>query len=684
MMTTAWSGGMASALAAVTLALACARTPPPQPALPNPDSIAADSAARADSLAMAARLAQTRPRDAIRPMPVPRAVDFAIRAGTRTADGRPGANLWQQRVDYRIDAEIDPATARVQGVETIVYRNNSPAALPFLVFNLYQNAFSQGVQRVRRVPLTGGITLERVLVEGVAARAGEGPAPSYQIDGTLMALQLPRPVPPGGRIAIEIAWRFTVPPVGAPRTAHDRKEAFVVAQWYPQVAAYDDVKGWHTLPYWTNGEFYLEYGDFEVSLTAPEGWLVGATGMLENPDEVLTDAALARLNQAASQEEVVHVITADDHEANNVTLRQPGGQLTWRFRARNVRDFAFAMSNRYLWDAAAAVLPDAMGDGRPDTVMVHALYRPRATGWRDAARFVRHAINFNAQRWHPYPYPHITAAEGPIGGMEYPMLVFIGAPADPQALYEVLAHEVTHQWWPMLVGSNETEYAWQDEGLATYVENLAVKDRFPQSDPFDLSLRTYLSIAGSDQERPSMREADLYGIGNQYSIATYTKPGTLFRSLGVIVGERTLHAALRVYVDRWKFRHPTPWDFFNTVEDVTGRDLDWFWVPWFYETAVLDQAIATVDIRPWAGGERVMVLVEDQGGAPMPVPLVFTTATGETRRIDLPVEPWLEGKVRQLVTVDLSGRVQRIEIDPDRRLPDIDRADNAWQRDRTL
>lgn len=260
------------------------------------------------------------------------------------------------------------------------------------------------------------------------------------------------------------------------------------------------------------------------------------------------------------------------------------------------------------------------------------------------------------------------------------MLVFIGAPREPQSLYQVLTHEVAHQWWPMLVGSNETEFAWQDEGLATYVENLAVKNLFPDSYPFDVSLRSYLSIAGSDRERPSIREADLYGPGDAYSIATYTKPATLFRSLGAVIGDSTLHAALRLYSERWRFKHPTPWDLFNTIEHLAGRDLDWFWTPWFYETAVLDQGIVSVDVRPWSGGERVMVLVEDQGDAPMPVHVVFTTASGETRRVELPVEPWLEGKVRQLVTVNLPAAVTRIEIDPDRFFPDVDRTDNVWER----
>lgn len=644
--------------------------------MPSPEvavRLAADSAATADSLALVAKLAETRPRHAVRPVPRTRAFERAVRAGTRTVDGRPGPRYWQQRVEYRIDVEIDPSTARVQGAQTVVYHNNSPDTLDILLFNLYQNVFAPGAQRVRRVPVTGGMTIERIAVDG-------GMAATYEIDGTLMRLTLPRPLPPRGRVSVEIAWRFTVPPAGAPRTGHDRNEVFVVAQWYPQIATYDDLRGWHARPYWSNAEFYLEYGDFDVSITAPEGWLVAATGELDNADEVLSDDVRARLSTVRTTDGIVAVVTTDDHAARTATAREPGGQLTWRFRAHGVRDFAFATSNRYVWDATRAVLP-AASERPPDTVAVNALYRPRAAAWREAAGYVRHALAFNARRWHPYIYPLITAVEGPVGGMEYPMLVFIGAQSDPRRLYEVIAHEVAHQWWGMMVGSNETDHAWQDEGLTSWAEDLAVKDLLPDADPFAETMDAYLAIADTDDERPIMREADLYGPGSQYAVATYRKPATLFRALAAIIGERTLDVALRVYTDRWLLRHPTPFDLFNTIADVAGRDLDWFWHPWFYETAVLDHAIVAVDVRPTpAGGERVMVLVEDQGDAPMPVSLVFTTTSGETHTLELPVEPWLEHRARQLAIMELSLPVQRIEIDPDRIFPDVDRSNNVWER----
>ncbi|MGH7505790.1 MAG: M1 family aminopeptidase, partial [Longimicrobiales bacterium] len=314
-------------------------------------------------------------------------------------------------------------------------------------------------------------------------------------------------------------------------------------------------------------------------------------------------------------------------------------------------------------------------------VGVHAFYRPEATAWPEAARYLRHALSFHATHWQPYLYPKIAAAEGPIGGMEYPMLVFIGAPEDPQALYAVLAHELAHQWWSMAVGSNETRYAWQDEGLTTYVEDLAVRDFFPRADdPALATMDSYLRIAGTDQEQPIMTRPDLFGIGPQYGVAAYTKPGTLFRALATVLGEDRLEAALRVYARRWQNKHPSPWDLFSTIEDVAGRDLDWFWTPWFFETATLDQAIIAVDVAPDSTGDRVIITVEDQGEAPMPVPITVTLENGETRTTTLPVEPWLEGRIRQQATITVPGAVQKVEIDAERRFPDVDRQDNAWVR----
>lgn len=621
-------------------------------------------------------------RYAVEPVPVPRRFREAIERGTRTERGVPGPRYWQQRVDYTIAAELDPRSGRLQGEETVVYHNNSPDTLGIIVFHLYQNLFREGAQRMRTVPITGGMTIERVAVSGREATTGRSPAPggaAYQVDPTqptLMYVRPPRPIAPGDSVEIEIAWRFTVPPQGAPRMGHIDNEVYNIAQWYPQVAVYDDVDGWHTWPYLGNAEFYLEYGNFDVSITVPEGWLVAATGELQNPDEVLAPQTRRRLARALETDEVVRVVTRDDF--GTATQRAPGGQLTWRFTARDVRDFAWATSNQYLWDATRAIVPGRRG-GR-DTVAIHAFYRPVARSWPNAAEYTRFSIEFFAERWHPYIYPQMTSAEGPVGGMEYPMITFVREFGNARTVMSVIAHEVAHEWWPMMVGNKEPSFAWQDEGLGTYIENQAVAAYFNETDVYGAELQNYLAIAGTDDELPLMRHADLYGIYPVFVVAAYSKPAVLLHALAGIIGEETLNRALRTYAERWLLKHPYPLDFFNTVEDVAGRDLDWFWHPWWYETAYLDQAIMDVAIEAAGGGERATITIEDQGTAPMPVHIVVTNDAGETRRVEVPVDVWLAGARYHAVAIEVPGRIARIEIDPEQRFPDVDRNDNVWSR----
>jgi hypothetical protein len=611
------------------------------------------------------------------PLPVGASFRDAVAAGTRTLAGVPGARYWQQRVDYSLQVTLDPQTARLTGQGTIRYHNRSPDTLHVAVLRLHQNLFRAGEARTRRVPITGGVDVTRLVVGGVEAQplVGGRPAPlRYSVDGTLLSARLPRPLAPGATLELEVGWTFLVPPAGAPRTGHIDHHLFNIAQWYPQLAVYDDLAGWDTWPYLGGAEFYLEYGDFYVAIAVPAGWLVAATGVLQNAQEVLSETVRERLGRAAAGDAIVRVVTEEDLRARAVT-RTGAASLTWRFRARDVRDFAFALSDRYLWDATSVEVP-AQTDGRRDRVPVHAFYRATARQWREAAAFARHALGFHAERWGPYVYPHISVAEGPIGGMEYPMLMFVGAFANPVQLYETINHEIAHQWWPMMVGNNEHADAWLDEGLVTYVENLATVDRFPGYVPFSNDLAYYHAVAGTDAETPIMRHGDLHGSYGAFVSAAYAKPSLLLRALGDIIGQDTLHEALRVYTRRWLMRHPAPHDFFATVEAVAGRDLSWFWVPWWFGTGTLRHAIA--EVRPLPTGGAVVV-IEDQGENPMPVTLLAETADGGRHTVRVPVEPWLAGERRQQLTIVAAAPVVRVLLDPDGRLPYADYAGLVWE-----
>lgn len=625
-------------------------------------------------------------RPLLRPVPVPAPYRAALERGTRATSGAPGPRYWQQRVSYRIEAELDPASRTLRGSERIVYRNRSPDTIADVVLNLYQNVFSEGVPRNRPVDLTGGSTLERVAVEGrpleahalaeIPVERGDTAAPvGYAVDGTLARLVLPRPLLPGDSTTLEISWHYTVPAVGAFRTAWEDAlggRVFQIGQWYPQIATYDDLRGWDATPYLGDGEFYLEYGDWEVALTLPAGWLVGATGELLNPAEVLTEETRRRLRQALATDSTTHVVTEADLAAGRGT-RNSRGTLTWRFRARDVRDFAWVASDRYVWDVARATIEGAAGTRY---VPVHAFYRPGAPGWQDAARYGRHAVSFFSELLVPYPYPQVTVAEGPIYGMEYPQLVFIARPQRPEDLYAVIAHEVGHEWFPMLVGQDEASYAWMDEGLATFHEDSARAVFYPGSDPWSGDRDRYLRVSGSEREVPLMRHTDLVDPYGARTVAAYSKPGTLLRSLRAVLGDSIFTSALRAYAREWLLKHPTPWDFFATVEGASGRDLDWFWYPWWWETGTLDQAIRAV-AQP--DSQTVTITVADLGDIPVPTRLVVTAENGATTAAEIPIEVWTVDRRREAtLSLPVFGRVVRVEIDPDRLFPDVDRTNDVW------
>ncbi|MDR0786519.1 MAG: M1 family metallopeptidase [Gemmatimonadota bacterium] len=594
----------------------------------------------------------------------------AVEAGTRTLTGTPGARAWRNTVSYQIEAEVDPETAILRGHEVITYRNASPGALTNIVLNLYQNIFSEGVPRNRFAPVTGGVQLRSITVNGAPVR--------YSTQGTLAFLLLPAPLASGNSAVLEIEWEHTIPPATAFRTAWEDAlgaRVFQVGQWYPQVAMFDDLHGWDATPYLGDGEFYSPFADFDVSITVPTGQLVGATGVLTNPDEVLTEEALTRLESVVNNNGITRIVTDADITAENTTQRPLSGSLTWRFTAEDVRDFAFATSAGYVWDATVTRVPDGVGGTRP--VMVHSLYRTGARNWEHAAGFGRDALAFFSEALVPYPSGILTVAEGPISGMEYPAMVFINRPSEDDALYAVIAHETAHQWFPMMVGSDEASFAWLDEGFATYFENLSVGKRYGVRDPFALERASYLSVAGTEREVPLMRHTDLVSpYGDRY-VAAYGKPSLLLQSLERVTGPELFHATLAEFLRNWTLRSPTPWDFFAAFETATGRDLGWLFGPWWFETGVLDLAITGVE---GAESGRAVVTIGKLGENPAPATLRATTSSGTETAVEIGVERWFSGSREIEVVVEASSPIVRLELEVP--LPDMTPQNGVWTADR--
>jgi len=629
---------------------------------------------------VAAQAPERPPPPRPRPYPVFETPAFqqAVERGTRTRSGRPGSNYWQQWTEYRLEAELDPKSHRLTGRGTARYFNRSPDTLRVVYVHLYQNLFAPRAPRNDEVPVTTGLELERVAAQGqtLAQREPSDTASGYALHATIMRIRPRAPLPPGGTLDLEFAWAFTIPEDGAPRMGRD-SAVYYLAYWYPQMAVYDDLNRWQVDPYMGNAEFYMGYGDYDVAITVPAGWLVAATGTLVNADEVLSSSVRERLALARSVDTVVHVVTAGERGKGKgkATLTGRRGKLTWRFRAHNVRDVAWGTSAQYVWDATRAVVGD-----KPDTSAIYTLYRPTARTWDQSARYARHSVEFLSRFLWPYPYPHMTAVDGiaSCGGMEYPMMTCIGRDRDTLGLYSVTVHEIAHMWFPMQVGSDEKRHSWQDEGLTRFNQAEGMREFFNGYDRFRQSRQGYFAAVRGGWEVELMRHGDLYPYGSgAFGVASYDKMATNLVMLRTLLGEETFLRAYREYGRRWLNQHPAPYDFWNTFEDVAGRDLDWFWRTWWFETWALDQAIAAV--RP--AGDSVEIVIEDRGLAPMPVRLAVTRADQSVQWVEVPVDVWLAGARRHVVRVAVRPEVTEVVIDPKEGFADVDRTNQAWRRE---
>ncbi len=630
------------------------------------------------------------------PYPVfdPPAFTAAVDQGIRTRTGEPGPNYWQNWADYTLNATLDPAENTLTGEGTIRYENNSPTQLRFLVIKLRQNVHAEGVPRNRYVAVTGGIDLARLTVGGQTMEEvteGHPDAGQFIIQGTILTLALPTALASGSDVELGVQWSYKIPPhTGSFRQGQDG-EVYYIGYWYPQMAVYDDVYGWHTDQYMGLGEHYMGYGNYDVRFTAPEGWLVYATGNLENATEVLTEQTLSRLAQARASDEVVHIVAERERRAGISTIDSDTDLLTWHFRSENVRDVAISASSNYVWDATR-VLVDQDGRGGSEVVNINSFYRPGTPSWERSAEFAAFSIGHLSELIRPYPYPHMTAVEGLIGGgMEFPMMTLIGGTRSDQSLFGVTHHELGHMWFPMVVGQNEKAFTWMDEGLTSFNTNEGIRDFFDGSDErhakveaWDRNRQSHYVLARTGIAVEPMRHNDLFPLGGgtrqvdqvqnaSRGVASYSTPAVLLHAIEGIYGRERFLDAYRAYAERWAYKHPYPYDLFNTFEDVLGEDMDWLWTPTLFQTWTVDQGILSVD--PSADGTTVAIA--DYGLAPMPAIVVATYADGRSIEQRVDVHHWLTGTRSASVTFP-SGEIKRVEIDPRDFIMDVDRSNNTW------
>ncbi len=605
----------------------------------------------------------------------------------RTATGEPGHAYWQNKADYKIAATLDDATNKVTGSVTISYKNNSPIELPYIWLQMDQNLYNLESRGQAKMPANGKsrygdakstfsggyqVTNVELIVAGKSEKV------PYLINDTRMQLRLNKALAAkSGAVSIKIDYNYVIPEYGSDRTGILKTKngnIYAVAQWYPRLCVFDDVQGWNTLPYLGASEFYLEYGDFEVSLTVPASHIVVASGELLNPQEVLTATQLKRFNQAKTSDNTVIIRSAA--EVLDPASRPAKATCTWKYALSNARDFAWASSKSFIWDAAKINLPSGK------KCLATSVYPEESDGqkaWGRATEYTKGSIENYSKRWFEFPYPVASNVASNIGGMEYPGIVFCGSTAKTQGLFGVTDHEFGHTWFPMIVGSNERKYGWMDEGFNTFINTLAGED-FNKGEYKDAKTdwHQYARFLFGPTSESMMNTPDVLQERN-IGIELYMKPGyalTLLRTQ--ILGEDRFDYAFKKYIRDWKFKHPTPWDFFRSIENGAGEDLSWFWRGMFLENYKLDQAVSKVDYINNDAKNGALVTIENLDQLAMPVIIEYTTASGKTERKKLPVEIW-QNNASWKVKLNTTEAIQKVVIDPDHSFPDMNSANNTWK-----
>ncbi|MDT3695423.1 MAG: M1 family metallopeptidase [Ignavibacterium sp.] len=598
---------------------------------------------------------------------MPREIKKAYDKNTRSYDGKPGINYWQNFSEYNIKAEIDPNTRLLTGSEKIVYLNNSPDTLKNIVLKLYQDMYKKGAARNRQlnpVTVTDGVIVSKLTVDNASVSLNpDDKKISYQ--GTNLIIKLTSPLPPKENIAIEIDWSFVIPKGTDIRIGTYGELTFFVGYWYPKIAVYDDILGWDLLSYNAEHEFYFDYSDINVEIKVPKGFGIWATGMLQNPEEVLNEPYLERYSLSLTSDNLINIVSRSD--SGKEIYKSQNGFTTFKYSVKNISDFAFGMSDFYLWDGTSIELEPGKRVG------CFSAYNPSSDFFTQAAEMAKRSIEFFSKEMPGviYPYPQITVFNGD-GGMEFPMIVNDGQFSNKVNDVYVTTHEISHMYFPFYVGTNETRYGWMDEGMAYFL-------------PWDLQIelseydhRTRAAVgfsrwAGNEMDIP-MIFPSILSRDPHLSILSYYKSALAFEMLESALGDELFKKCLNEFISRWNGKHPTPWDMFYTFEDVVNHDLSWFWKPWFFESHIPDLAIKDVKNE----NNKTSVLVENVGNLPVPIDLTLTFEDGIQTKLTSSTLIWQNGDKEVWLDVDVKSKVKTVEL-TNKNIPDADVTNNSMR-----
>ena len=583
---------------------------------------------------------------------VPRDVKKAYENETRSKTGKPGKNYWQNSAKYKINLQLDPPNRKVTGSEEITYTNNSPETLHSLNFKLILNNHKPGAARLGMVSedyMTNGIQIDSYTQNGTKKEWNS------ENDGTNKMMSLDTPLQPGESINLSINWHFEVSKQSG-REGAILENTFFLAYFYPRVAVYDDYMGWDTMTFFGMQEFYNDFNDYEINVSVPEDFLVWSTGDLLNPEEVLQKKYAKKLEKSMQSDEVIRIVTPDDLAKKEITKE---GINTWKWKASNITDVAIAVSNEYNWDAASVVV-DSTANRR---VSVQSAYDNVSKDFHEMVNYGHHALNWFSNHYPgiPYPYSKSTLVRGH-GDMEYPMMVNDNSHEDPNLARFVAEHEIAHTYFPFYMGTNETRFGFMDEGWATTLEHLiGIEDLGKEKAVEDFKnfrVERWIRDDNMEQEVPIITPSNILS-GPVYRNNSYGKAALGYLALKDMLGDKDFKKALQGYMERWHGKHPIPWDFFYSINDISGKDLNWFWDRWYFQPNYIDFKIESVKQED----SSAEIMVENIGGMPAPFDVLLTFTDGTTKNIHQKSSIWETTKDQVSITVETEKALKSVSLE---------------------
>lgn len=596
-------------------------------------------------------------------LPVSRDVQKLYDNGYRGQDGRPGKNYWQNKADYTIHVTYDPVTRLVSGTEEIIYTNSSPDDLKELVFKLYPNLYKKGTERdmgVDAADLTDGVSIEKFIIDGKEKSRKE-----LRTYGTSMVAGRLN-IAAGQTVKVALQFSYTLNKKSHIRTGEIEEGAAFIAYFFPRIAVYDDLDGWNMNPYLGHAEFYNDFCNFDVSITVPADYLVWATGDLQNCGEVLTGKYCQRLQQAEMKDDIVYIVDSFDLKTGGITQRNQTN--TWKFRAVNVTDFAFAISNHYVWNATSVVVDKNTGR----RTRVDALFNTKHHDYFEVIEFGRKTVDLMSHqfpRW-PFPYNHISVFDG-LDQMEYPMMVNDNPVDSREDAVTLTVHEIFHTMFPFYMGINETKYGWMDEGWATIGEWL-LSNAIDKNLKDDYGVARTEANAGREQDMP-ITTLTTQMNGTPFFLNSYPKPAYGYLFAKDALGDELFFKGLHFYINQWNGKHPLPLDFFNCMNTGSGKNLNWFWKKWFYENGYADLAISKVNNTSSAK----QIFIENKGSKPIPVDVTITFADGTQQQFHRSIMVW-EKSNKTTISFSSLKKIVKVELGS-LYTPDSAKENNVWE-----